>query len=71
MESKCHKNFRQKFISFLIYIYIYIIPTIYIYEYKNFSTTLDKGLRKNIKNKKRDGEIGEYKVNEMEAMNIK
>ena len=63
MESKCHKNFRQKFISFLI--------SIYIYAYRNFSTTLDKGLRKNIKKKRRDGEIGEYKVNEMEAMNIK
>ena len=68
MESSCHKNFRQKFISFLIY--IHVIPSIYIYVYKNFSNTLDKGLRKNIK-KKRDGEIGEYKVNEMEAMNRK
>ena len=68
MESSCHKNFRQKLISFLIY--IHVIPSIYIYVYKNFSNTLDKGLIKNIK-KRRDGEIGESKVNEMEAMNIK
>ena len=68
MESSCHINFRLKFIIFLIY--IHVIPSIYIYVYKNFSNTLDKGLIKNIK-KRRDGEIGESKVNEMEAMNIK
>ena len=68
MESSCHKNCRPKFISFLIY--IHVIPSIYIYVYKNFSNTLDKGLIKNSK-KRRDGEIGESKVNEMEAMNIK
>ena len=43
---------------------------LYIYVYKSFSTTLDKGLRKNIKNK-RDGEIGKHKLNEMETLNRK
>ena len=43
-----------------------IIPTVYIFVYKSFSTTLDKGLRKNIK---KDGEIG--KLNEMGALNMK
>ena len=43
---------------------------LYIYVYKSFSTTLDKGLRKNIKNK-RDGEIGKHKLNEMETLNMK
>jgi len=47
---------------------IYILYII-IYVYKSFSTTLDKGLSKNIK--KRDGEIGEYKLNEMGALNMK
>jgi len=41
--------------------------TIYTYAYKSFSTTLDKGLRKNIKKKKTD-EIGKYKLNEMGAL---
>ena len=37
---------------------------IYIYVYNRFSTILGKGLRKNIKKKKRrDGEIGEHKWN--------
>ena len=41
---------------YIIHIYICI---------DNFSTILDKGLRKNIKKKKRrDGEIGEHKLNE-------
>ena len=44
--------------------------TIYTYAYKSFSTTLDKGLRKNIKKKKRDEEIGKYKLNEMGALII-
>ena len=48
---------------------IYIIQTVYIYIHKSFSTMLDKGLRKNIK-KKRDGEIGNHKLNEMEAFNV-
>ena len=48
---------------------IYILY-ITIYVYKSFSTTLDKGLSKNIK-KKRDGEIGEHKLNEMGALNMK
>ena len=38
---------------------------------KSFSATLDKGLRKNIKKKRRDGEIGEQKLNEMGALNMK
>ena len=56
VESRFH-NFlvRQKFVSFLKYIYIYI------YLYKSFSTTFDKGLRKNIK-KMKDGEIGVIKL---------
>ena len=36
---------------------------------ESFSTTLDKGLRENIK--KKDGEIGEHKLNEMGALNMK
>ena len=36
---------------------------IYIYVYKCFSTTSDKGLKKNIKKKKRDGEIRKHKCN--------
>ena len=44
-----------------------IIHTVYIFVYKSFSTTLEKGLRKNIKKKNR--EIG--KLNEMGAPNIK
>ena len=57
---------RQKFIKFLIYIYY---TYFYICIQKLFSTTLDKGLRKNIK--KRDGKIGEHKLNEMGALNMK
>ena len=34
----------------------------YVYVYKSVSTLLDKGLRKNIKKKRRDGEIGKGKV---------
>ena len=63
MESKCH-NFLSsaKIHKFSKMYFIHI----YIYLYKSFSTTLDKGLRKNIKKKKkrRDGEIGEHKLNE-------
>ena len=43
---------------------------IYIYVYKSFSTMLDKGLRKFIQ-KKRDGETGNHKLNEMGALNMK
>ena len=39
--------------------------------YEIFSTALDKGLRKNIKKKKKDGEIGEHTLNEMGALNMK
>ena len=52
---------------------IYILCII-IYVYKSFSTTLDKDLSKNIKKKKRrrrDGEIGEHKLNEMGAVTMK
>ena len=57
---------RQKFISFLKYIY-------YTYLYiclQRIFTTLDKGLRKNIK-KRREGKIGQHKLNEMGALNMK
>ena len=45
----------------------------FIYIYKNFFTTLGKGLRKNIKKKERerDGEIGEHKLNEMGGLRMK
>ena len=33
-----------------------------MYVYKSFSTMLDKVLRKNIKKKRRDGEIGKHKI---------
>ena len=70
MESTCH-NFlvRQKFISCLkytYYTYVYML-----FYYKSFPTTFDKDLRKNIKKNWRDGEIGEYKLNEMGALNMK
>ena len=42
-----------------------------IHVYKRFSTTLDKALRKNIKKKGRDEGIGEHKLNEVVAMNMK
>ena len=32
---------------------------------------IDKGLRKNNKEKRRDGEIGKHKLNEMGALNMK
>ena len=44
--------------------------TIYIYVYKSFFTTLDKGLKKYQK-KRRDGEIVKHKLNEKGLMNIK
>ena len=39
---------------------------VYIYVYKNFSTLLDKGYRKNIRKKWRNGEVGKHKLNEKE-----
>ena len=39
--------------------------------YESFSTILDKGLRKNIEKKGRDGEIGKHKLNEMGSPNMK
>ena len=47
---------------------MYIIRILYILVYKSFSTTLDKGLRKNIKKR---GEIGKHKLNEMGRVNMK
>ena len=44
-----------------------LIHIIYIYVYRSFSTTLDKGLRKNTEQKPSDGEIGKHKLNEMGA----
>ena len=32
---------------------------------------IDKGLRKNIKKRRRDGEIGKHELNEMGSMNVK
>ena len=52
--------------------YILYILFVCICVYKSFSTTLDKGLGKNIKKKKRRyGEIGKHKLNEMGALNMK
>ena len=42
-----------------------------MYLYKSFSTTFDKGLRKYIIKRKRDGAIGKHKLNEMGALNMK
>ena len=68
MESKYHTFLvRQKFISFLKY----ICHTYYLCVYISFSTMLDKGLRKNIKKKEKDGEIGKHKLNEMGGLNVK
>ena len=57
--NKNVKNFSQakilKFSKKKKYIYIYIIHTIYTYACKSFSTTLEKGLRKTIKQKKKGG----------------
>ena len=39
-----------------------------MYILKNFSTTLDKALKKN--NKKRD-ETGKHKINELRALNMR
>ena len=39
-----------------------------MYVYKSFLTILDKGLKTQ---KKRDGEIGEHKLNEMGALDMK
>ena len=48
----------------------------YIYVYKSFFTTLDKSLRKNIRNKtttkkNKDREVGKHTLNEMGALNMK
>ena len=46
---------------------------LYIFMYKSFSTTLDKGLRKNIKKKKKKREKMEKleNISEMGALNMK
>ena len=54
------------YILYILYTYIYIC----VYVYKSFSTMLDKGLGKN-NHKKRYGEIGKHKLNELEAMNMR
>ena len=59
---------RQKFRSFLKYIY-YIIHTLYIYVYRDFSNTLDS-LEKECQ-KRRDRQIGKHKLNEMGALDMK
>ena len=51
--------------------YIYVCVCVCVCVYESFSTALDKGLRKNIKKKKKDGEIGEHTLNEMGALNMK
>ena len=44
----------------------------YICVYKGFYTMLDKGLRKNIKKKKRrEVETGKHKLSEMGALHMK
>ena len=71
MESKCH-NFlvRQKFISFLKYPY-YTCLHIYVYT-KAFLLQMIKAWERTLKKTKgRDGETGEHKLNEMEALNMK
>ena len=57
MEPKCHFFFfaKQKFVSFLKYIYIIHHIHIYIYVYKGFSATLQKEQQQ-----KRDGGIGKH-----------
>ena len=67
MESKCHFLFGQANIH--KFSKIFVILTLYIYVYNNFSATLYKALRKNLK-KKRDGKIGKHKLNEMRALNM-
>ena len=44
--------------------------TIYIHEYKSFSTMHDKDLIQNIK-KRRAGKIGKHNLNEMGALTMK
>ena len=62
MESKCHNFSYAKIHVLKIYISIYV--------HKSSPTTLYKGLRKNIQ-KKREGKIGEHKLNEMGTLNVK
>ena len=59
---------KQNFISFLKYVLLYYYIYICMYVLKNFSTTLDKALKMN--NKERD-ETGKHKINELRALNMK
>ena len=71
IHTKSHKwnqnviNFlvREKLTSFLKYI-------CYIYVHKSFSTTLDKGLKKNILKKEKIEKL-ENKLNETRTLNMK
>ena len=56
--------YTKKLIIFIKYIY-----DMYLYVYKSFSSTLDKGLRKNIKEKEEMEKL-ENKLNEMGALNM-
>ena len=51
-----------------IYI-LYILFTYYVYQ--NLSTMLDKGMRKNLKKKRRDEEIRKRKISEMGALSVR
>ena len=74
IHTKSNK-WNQNVINFLVrqkvmFSKIYILYILFTYVYKSFSTMLDKGLRKFIQ-KKRDGEIGKHKLNEMGAVSMK
>ena len=71
MESKCHNFFTYENIHKFYKLYIFIIIHIFIYVCKSFSTIFDKGLRKTKRSRRGDGEIGEHKLNEMGALNMK
>ena len=71
MESKCHYYLvRQKFISFLKYIY-YTFLHIYVCT-KAFLLHLIKAWERTLKKTKgRDGETGKQKLNETGTLNMK
>ena len=60
-RKKCH-HFYKIYILYHTYYLCICLQRIF--------TTLDKGLRKNIK-KRREGKIGQHKLNEMGALNMK
>ena len=43
---------------------IHVLYKLYIYVYRSFSTMLNKGLRENIRKKKKDWEAGKHTLNE-------